>query len=806
MRITQINDLKWKNYFSYLIYCFLFSMSSIHAQVPNQSSLSIEQIMQGEAFVGYSPKNIQWSENGQYIYFQWRLPSDEEDQWYQIDINSRDYKPRPLSEEEQDKKRIPSGEYTQDYQQKVYEKDGDIYLLNLVTQKSIQVTQTMDREQNPKFSADEKLITYTKNSNLYSWDSTTGQLKQWTNFKKGNPRNKIATSTEIEEWLKDDQMALFEIIQQQATEKERKKSKNKHSQNKHPKVFYLGDRTVRNLQLDPSARYITFSLVTTPKAKRTKVPAFVTENGYLKDLKARAKVGSPQSRHQLAIYDTERDTVYFLQAEMIPGIYKKPAFLQEYHDKASGKYEKNYSQPRAVIAHGPYFSKKGYTVVDVKAQDGKDRWIMRLDLASGEVMPLDKQHNDAWIGGPGISGWKWVGGDMGWMKDEEHIWFHSEESGFSHLYTVNVRTNKKKALTSGEFEVTKAFLSRDKQHFYLTTSEVDLGERHFYKMDAEGGTRTQITTLEGNNRVSLSPDEKNLAILYSSYNQPWDLYLMANKAQSSHRRLTKSTTTDFEKYTWRVPELVYFEAADGAKVRARLYQPKKVKKNAPAVVFVHGAGYLQNVHKWWSSYYREYMFHNLLVDNGYTVLDIDYRASAGYGRDWRTATYRHMGGKDLSDQVDGARFLVDNYNIDPKRIGIYGGSYGGFITLMAMFNEPEVFKCGAALRSVTDWAHYNHPYTSNILNTPVEDSIAYKRSSPIYFAEGLKGRLLILHGMVDTNVQFQDVVRLSQRLIELGKENWELAVFPVEGHGFRQKESWTDEYKRIFKMFQEELK
>lgn len=214
---------------------------------------------------------------------------------------------------------------------------------------------------------------------------------------------------------------------------------------------------------------------------------------------------------------------------------------------------------------------------------------------------------------------------------------------------------------------------------------------------------------------------------------------------------------------------------------------------------------MQNVHSWWSSYFREYMFHNFLADQGYTVLDIDYRGSAGYGRDWRTGIYRHMGGKDLSDHIDGAEFLVENYKIDENKIGIYGGSYGGFITLMAMFTEPDVFAAGAALRSVTDWAHYNHGYTSNILNQPVTDSLAYAKSSPIYYADGLKGALLICHGMVDTNVHFQDVVRLTQRLIELGKDNWELAVYPLENHGFVEPSSWTDEYKRIYKLFEENL-
>ena len=316
----------------------------------------------------------------------------------------------------------------------------------------------------------------------------------------------------------------------------------------------------------------------------------------------------------------------------------------------------------------------------------------------------------------------------------------------------------------------------------------------------------QITTSAGGYSIKVSPDESMLAIRYSKSNQPWELYVMPNVAGAEMIPLTRSTTSAFQKYPWREPRIVHFDAEDGAKVPARLYQPDPGRKNGAAIIFVHGAGDLQNVHEWWSRYYREYMFHNVLTDNGYTVLDIDYRASSGYGRDWRTGIYRFMGGKDLDDQIDGAKYLVEKHDIDPDRLGIYGGSYGGFMTLMAMFTSPGTFKSGAALRSVTDWAHYNHGYTSNILNTPVEDSIAYAKSSPIYHAEGLEGNLLMLHGMVDTNVQVQDVVRLSQRLIELEKENWELAVFPMEGHGFKEASSWADEYRRIFELFQETLR
>jgi dipeptidyl aminopeptidase/acylaminoacyl peptidase len=251
---------------------------------------------------------------------------------------------------------------------------------------------------------------------------------------------------------------------------------------------------------------------------------------------------------------------------------------------------------------------------------------------------------------------------------------------------------------------------------------------------------------------------------------------------------------------------VQVPARDGVMVPARMYKPKNWKPGGAGILFVHGSGYAQNVHKWWSSNSQVYLFNHFLMENGYLVLDIDYRASAGYGRDWRTAIYRHMGGKDLDDHVDAARWMVREQGVDARRIGIYGGSYGGFMTLMAMFNAPDVFAAGAAMRPVTDWAHYNNGYAGSILNLPQNDPEAYRRSSPIYFAQNLKGALLICHGMVDTNVFFQDSVRLVQRLIELRKENWEMAVYPVEDHGFIEPSSWSDEYKRIFKLFETNLK
>lgn len=424
---------------------------------------------------------------------------------------------------------------------------------------------------------------------------------------------------------------------------------------------------------------------------------------------------------------------------------------------------------------------------------------MLWDTAAKKLNLLSRQRDEAWIGGPGMQNTGWI--------NENTFWYQSEETGYSHLYSINVVSGKKKALTSGKYEVLDAQLSNDKKYFYLSTNEGDPEQHQYYRLRIADSYTQKITSMTGANEVTISPDEKTIAILYSYTNKPWELYLQENQPDKKPEQITnKAATAEFRSYPWRDPEIITFAARDGSTVYGRLYKPDMPDAHKPAVVFVHGAGYLQNAHKWWSVYFREYMFHNLLADNGYYVIDIDYRGSAGYGRDWRTGIYRHMGGKDLTDNVDAANYLVKNFGVDPKRIGIYGGSYGGFITLMAMFNTPDVFAAGAGLRSVTDWSNYNHGYTSNILNEPYNDSLAYKKSSPIYFAEGLKGHLLMCHGMVDENVHFQDIVKLSQRLIELKKENWELAVYPMEDHGFVEPSSWTDEYKRIFKLFETILK
>lgn len=779
--------------------CFYVSLLS--QPVPNQSVLTIDQIMQGNKFVGSSPSRIFWSMESDQVYFNWNPEADTLSSLYKISLTNKE--PVKVSLEEEMSLPGSGGAYNQDSSLYLYQSNGDLFLMELQSGKRDQLTNTIEREGNPQFTDNGEGIIFTREDNLFLLEEPF-KITQLTQFKKGKaPRER--SPSDFRRWIAEEQMELIDILEERAAEREARSRRRAARRPQRPLEIYLGNDNVSDLKISPDLRFVTYRLSRNSAYQGTKVPNYVTEDGFIEELRGRSKVGAPQSTFDFGIYDREKDTTYLINTEQIEGIYDKPDFMEAYHE-GEEPYNDQFDKPREVIVHGPVYSDDGKAMVVIRSLDNKDRWIMALNLEEGSLRLLDRQRDEAWIGGPGIGSWNYSAGNVGWLKDNEHFYFQSEETGYAHLYTMNFNTGEKKALTSGDFEILSAELSKDKSTFFITANAFSPHEHHFYHLPVEGGEMVRITSMTGNNDVTLSPDEKMLAIRYSYSNKPWELYLMENKAGAEAAQITESTTAAFKAYKWRDPQIVYFEAEDGAQVPARIYRPERAKRNGPAVIFVHGAGYLQNVHKWWSSYYREYMFHNLLVDNGYTVLDIDYRASNGYGRDWRTGIYRHMGGKDLSDHIDGAKFLVEEYNIDPERIGIYGGSYGGFITLMALFNAPGTFKCGAALRSVTDWAHYNHGYTSNILNTPVEDPEAFRKSSPIYFAEGLEDHLLILHGMIDVNVQFQDVVRLAQRLIELEKENWEFAVFPLEDHGFAEPSSWTDEYKRIFKLFQTQLK
>jgi dipeptidyl aminopeptidase/acylaminoacyl peptidase len=786
--------------------------------------LTVDSIMRGPRLVGYPPTGVYWSQDSQRVYFRWKQPEEPRLKEMSLYVVNRDGSGlRRLTEEESKQAPPANGELSKDKSMTVFTDEGDIFIYEHAKQTRRQITRTVDAETNPHFTFDQKRIYFTRLNNLYVMSLDGGSLEQLTDIRAGGAFGSLATAsaspqkgTESQEFLKKEERGLLDAVRERAEQRE-EQDKRRKEREKRKSFSVPGGQNVLNLNLSPDGKYV-IATISEPGtgSKNTIVPNYVTESGYTEDIPGRSKVGDTQNRTRLVVINTENgdtknvDHGQRLPAAAPPQRTEMNPTEQQRVITGSGRdwIDPQRSQPttpkdRDVQLSQLQWSEDGKNAVLMgRAADNKDRWVMLLDPATGKTKILTTVHDDAWVDGPGAF-------TLGWLPDNAHVYFESERDGWSHLYSVSIEGGEPKQLTSGQFEVSDVRLSKDKTKFYFTSSEGSFFERHLDSMSIDGGKRTRITPFIGNNQVDISPDETMLADVRSVSNRPPELYLLPNKPETVKQTMLGPVTTspipEFFDRQWIDPPIASFKARDGATVYGRIYTPTNWKPGGAAVIFVHGAGYLQNVHRWWSSYYREYMFHHLLMERGFIVFDIDYRGSAGYGRDWRTGIYRHMGGKDLTDHVDAVNYLVKEHGVDPKRVGLYGGSYGGFITLMALFTQPDVFAAGAALRPVTDWAHYNNGYTGNILNLPQNDAEAYKQSSPIYFANGLKGALLICHGMVDTNVNFQDTVRLVEKLIELRKTNWEVAPYPVEDHGFEREESWADEYKRILKLFTENL-
>ncbi|MHB8055147.1 MAG: S9 family peptidase [Candidatus Aminicenantales bacterium] len=763
-------------------------------------ALTIEQIMRGPDFVGTEPSIVGWSADGKKFYFRWKKPGEKKAGPYFI--TSGDSTPRKAADDELQKTPLadPSGRFGRyarfmgfgggpsmipDKAKKrfILNRDGDLALLRAGADQPTPLLQTDARETAVGFTADEKGVVFTIDENLFILPLNGGGPRQMTSFTRESPPEPPAKPDAIDKWYEDQQKELFRQFQQTDEEKDRRGMRRggfppgggPAPGEPRRKPFPLsGNQSVYDQQLTADEKFVLFYLSESDAGeKQTIVPNYVTGSGFTETIPSRAKAGYPSSHFKAGLMDTATGEVKWVD------------FGQG--EREVSPRETYWSPDRKII------------LLQVESADRKDAWLFRLDPATGKTTVLETVHDDAWIGEFGLT-------DVFFWPDGKFVSYISEKNGFAHLYKTGIDGSSATAFTSGRFEVRDASLSRDGKTIYLTTSEEHPGETHFYSLPAAGGPRTKITGMTGFNEPVLSPDEATLVLLHSSATKPPELYVQANKPGAKAVQVTLSTTDEFRAYPWAEPEVLSFKARDGADVYARLFRPKNQHPAKPAVIFIHGAGYLQNAHKGWSEYYHEYMFHNLLLERGYVVFDVDYRGSSGYGRDCRTAIYRAMGGKDLDDIVDAAAWLVKNADVAADRIGTYGGSYGGFLTLMAMFKSAGTFQAGAALRPVTDWAAYHPWYTVDILNRPQTDSEAYKQSSPIYFAEKLKGALLICHGLVDTNVHFQDSVRLAQRLIELGKENWEVAFYPVEDHSFVNAASWTDEYKRILKLFETNLK
>lgn len=804
------------------------ALLAVPASAPAAEPLTIPAIMARD-WIGTPPERPYWSEDGKSVYFERRRPGSELTDLYRVEVGSG--VTTRIEESARGMAEAPGGVLSRDRRRRLFLRRGDLFLAGPGRGKMRQLTRTDAEESAPLFLAGERRAAFRQGNRFYALDLEEGTLAELADLRlEEDPAPAPAAG-----FLGEQQRRLFASVRDAVARREEAAEADRRSRaedpTRAPAPWYLGkDQELLEAALAPSGRHVVVVLGPkrgereaepdgAPGGVEESMPVWVTESGYLEVRKVRPKVGTGEATTPtVALLDLATRERRDLDLALLPGAQEDPlaslraaaraaqaaSHATQEPAKEPGKAaqaEPAQSSPeRALRLDALAWNEAGTLLaLQVTAHDHKDRWLALVDPATGALTPVDRQRDAAWVG--------WRFDDFGWMRDGASLWFLSEESGFSHLYVAGAGSRRQ--LTRGPFEVDRPQLARDGASFLVEANREAPGIVEIYRVSAADGAMTRLTTFGGHARALPSPDEKQLLLTLSSVTGPPELYVQPGRPAAAAKRLTTTVSPEFAAVDWVRPEVLPIPSRHGAgEIWARLYTPPGWSETGryPAVLFVHGAGYLQNAHQGWSSYFREFMFHTLLARRGYVVLDLDYRASAGYGRDWRTAIYRQMGTPELEDLEDGVAWLVEQKRVDPARIGVYGGSYGGFLTLMALFKRPELFAAGAALRPVTDWAHYNHGYTSAILNTPEVDPEAYRASSPIELAEGLARPLLLCHGMVDDNVVFQDTVRLVQRLIELGKtELFETAIYPVEPHAFREPASWVDEYTRIWRLFEREL-
>jgi len=760
--------------------------------------ITLDQAMANPDWIGNPVESAWWGWDSKQIYFKQKRSGSAVRDTYQVSGGVK------LVEEKQlanlDSEQVV---YNRERTRAVLLRNGDLFERDLKTGALTQIVRGTTPAADAQYAADGNHVQFRVGSDWFSWSRAERLVSPVVLLRTAKDPDAAPDA----DFRRDMQLRLMSTLARIKQEKDETRDQRNADRaadaTRAPLPVYLGEKvTIETSSLSPDGRYLLVVTAAKDGDKRRvgKMPRYVTESGYEEtdDERKRVSEAGPL-QHQLKLVEVATRKVTELSLDDLPGIKTDP--LAEMRaaqklDALKGNRGVRFEGREESIR----WSANGARVaVMAQAIDNKDRWIAGVDFAAARLKPLHRLSDAAWVNNRG--------NDFGWQPDNSTLWYESEESGYAHLY-LQAADGKTRALTSGKWEESNVTWSGDGQTAYFMCNPKLPGTYEVCSTSTKDGALKELTSLGGVESFTLSPDGRKLLVRYSSAYMPTQIGTVASGG-GAVTQLTDTRTADFKAREWIQPEIVAVPSTHGADpVWAKLYRPATLEagKKYPVVMFVHGAGYLQNVTRRYPVYFREQMFHNLLVQKGYIVLDMDYRASLGYGRNWRTAIYRQMGHPELEDYIDGLNWMVANQQGDAKNVGIYGGSYGGFMTFMALLRAPEQFKAGAALRPVTDWTTYNHEYTSNILNSPELDPQAYKVSSPIEYADKLQGHLLIAHGMVDDNVFYQDSVRMAQRFIELKKDHWELAAYPLERHGFVHPESWYDEYRRIYQLFESTLK
>jgi len=754
--------------------------SELATRLPDATPLTLRDASRDDRWMGLGVRDVRWAPDGAGVYFRWhRDPApgqvEEADPWFLAAPDGSSV--REASPE--DVAAIPGEavDWSPDGRMAVWERGGSVYLYQAGATPSVRAVATLSAPaRSVRFAAGGGAVDFEVEEALYRYDVGRGSVSVIARVETVPADRPSAAGR----WLEDQQRELLGHVREAARLTDARERVARLAPGRPQSIPVPAGTHVDQMVLSPDGRHLSFR-ARTPAGDRppTEYVDYVDPSGYSTVHRARSKVGESRDTYRLGIIDVD-------PSRATDGITVRWVDISEAEE--------------ATVPHGLFWNLEGTrAVAQFIGESHRDLWIAEVDPATGEAAVLVHDHDDAWIGGPPIQANYLQPTLLEWLPGDRFV-FASERSGWSHLHRVDPGGGTR-ALTEGAWEVRSATLSRDRTWWLLQGSREHPADDHLYRMPAGGGALTRLTDGEGRRVGYVSPDGTRLALLSDDATHMPDLWVGSVPGSYSGewdgRRVTVSGSDAFWEHPLVAPEIVSFPHPDGENVWGAVYRPREPNPERAAVIHVHGGGYRQFAHRGWTVYgYALHLgFINYMVQQGYTVMDFDYRGGAGFGRDYRTDIARAMGISDVDGAVAAARYLVREEGVDSTRIGMYGVSYGGFMTLMSQFRYPGVFAAGVARAAVSDWAHYSDGWTSRILGVPHMDEEAYRVSSPIYHAEGLEDRLLITHGLVDDNVHFQDAARLIQRLVELEKE-FEVMVYPVEPHTIATEASRYDLVRR----------
>ena len=457
-----------------------------------------------------------------------------------------------------------------------------------------------------------------------------------------------------------------------------------------------------------------------------------------------------------------------------------------------------------------------HVVLDRESPDFKKHTAYVADIADGHAHSIHEDVDEKFWSIPGEAG-----AASQPSPDGRWLAFVSDRDGWDHIYVMPASGGTAVRLTEGNFEAWRPEWSHDsKKLAFDANSQGHPGDRQLWIATFNGDPAHAqlicVTSGKGTNIAARwSPDDSALVFQHTDPQNSADLFVISPAGHSRSVRLTESMPAGMDHSAFVEPEFVHFPGADGQMVPGWLFVPKNLdrSKKHPAIVWVHGDGINQNYDGWHvqRNYSVYYSFHQYLLQQGYVVFAPDYRGSIGYGRDWRQGVYMDIGDNDAKDAWMSANYLKTLPYVDASRIGVWGLSYGGFFTLIAVTDQPTLFRAAVDVAGVADYAmYYEDPYhgawTASRIGTPEEHPEIYKNASPVSHIDRLQRPLLILHGTADVNVPFLQSVRLIDEALKNHKGDLiQFMMYPGEFHYFDREHVLRDAWNRVDQFFRQNL-